>query len=1023
VSMLSHPLLRLMTTVCSLYALSLPTVVLSPRALSAEKIAPLSGQSSPQQMKELAKAFTVKVFAGQQRGSGVILAKNGQRYTVVTNAHVIDRGKPYRIQTSDGKTYMAVLKSKGDTFKGSDLAVLEFSAAANYQVAQWGNSGAIKGAEPLFAVGFPEGENQLLVSTGQVSLIVEKALLGGYRIGFSNETRQGMSGGALLNAQGKVIGILGQGNQAILERAYTYQDGSKPTAKVLQQMRESSFAVPIATVRQMVPPAKIAQTPLPPPPGVPSVPPWNPQLPSIPIPMPTPSKPNQVKPTYTGVLGEVDKIAEQITVRIQGKEHGSGVIVAKQGNTYTVLTAAHVLSKPDTYSIITSDGKQHEINLAMAKFQRGIDLAVVQFNSSNAYQVATLGTAQLNNETRVFVSGFPTEQLPRRVITTGKTVKREVMDLAAKESYSLAEGVGLLYTNMPYEGMSGGPVLDTQGRVIAINWGAEDYNFLVTGKEPSEVLNLGYSLGVPISSFVGLSNQFSVQLAQLMVERTKPIKLAETEHELITVQLVARKDPGESGTAMDWLSYGNQLFRQEDYGDVILACERAIQLKPDFYHAYYLKGLALGELLDIGKFTEAMAALDKVTQISPSFYPAWRWKGILLNQLNKYSEALLAYQKAIQAQGNNFTLYIEQGDVLKDLRRYEEAINSYSKGINLNPHLLAGYNNRGITYSTLKQYDKAFADFNKAIVLQPDSTLAYINRGNTYSTLKQYDKAFADFNKAIALQPDSTLAYIYRGITYNNLKQYDKAIVDYSKVIALQFDYTLAQILQPDSTLAYINRGNIYSTLKQYDKAFADFNKVIALQPDFAETYKSRGNIYSTLKQYDKALVDFNKAINLNPDLADAYNVRGGIYAALKQYDKALVDLNKAIGLNPDLAEAYTSRGATYYFLKQYDKALVDFNKAIAINPDLAIAHSNRGETYSALKQYDKALVDLQKAIALNPDLADAYNIRGNTYSALKQYDKAMQDFQKAYLLAQQQGDTATAQAAKQGIELLQKQK
>ncbi len=957
-AILSHPLLRLMTTVCSLYALSLPTVVLAAQALSPEKTAQASEPSSTQRMRELATAFTVKVFAGQQRGSGVILAKSGQRYTVVTNAHVIDRGNPYRIQTPDGKTYTAVLKSKGDTFKGNDLAVLEFTAAANYQVAQWGDSGAIKGAERLFAAGFPEGENQLSVSTGQVSLIAEKALLGGYRIGFSNETRQGMSGGALLNEQGKVIGILGKGNQAILERAYTYQDGSKPTAKVLQQMRESSFAVPIATVRQIVTPAKIAQTP---------------QAPSKPQSTP---KARPAKPSYTGVLGEVDKIAEQITVRIQGKNsQGSGVIVAKQGNTYSVLTAAHVVLKPNTYSIITSDGKQYEINLAMAKFQKGMDLAVVQFNSSNAYQVATLGTAQLKNNTRVFVSGFPAEQPPQRVITTGQSVSKEATELAAKESYSLVEGVGLLYTNMSYKGMSGGPVLDARGRVIAINTGAEDYNFLTTGKEPSERLNLGYSLGVPITSFVGLSSQFSVQPTQLTVERTKPTELAETEDKRIRAQLRTMKVPGQGGTAMDWLDYGNQLSRLEEYDKAILACERAIQLKPDFYHAYYVKGLAFSRT---SKFVEAKAALDKVTQIEPMFYPAWRWKGKLLTQgLKKHSEALLAYQKAIQSQEDNSTLYIEQGDVLSDLRRYEEAINSYSQGINRNPYLF-GYINRGNAYIALNYYDKAIADYNKAITLQPNFALAYTNRGNVYKDLKQYDKAIVDYNKAIALEADFALAYYNRGSAYVVLKQFDRAIADYNRAITLQ----------PNFALAYYNRGNAYKELKQYDKVIADFDKVIALQPYYAIAYYNRGN---TLK-------------------------------ALKRYDKAIKDYNKAIALQSDFAEAYNSRGNAYADLKQYDKAITDYDKIIALQPNFALAYSNRGLTYNDLKQYDKAIVDHNKAIALQPDLAQAYQNRGVTYLDLKQYDKAIRDFQKAYLLAQQQDDTTVAQAAKRGIELLQQQ-
>ncbi|MBR8840966.1 MAG: serine protease, partial [Stigonema ocellatum SAG 48.90 = DSM 106950] len=53
---------------------------------------------------------------------------------------------------------------------------------------------------------------------------------------------------------------------------------------------------------------------------------------------------------------EVVKIATQITVRINSKtRYGSGVIIKKEGNTYTVLTANHVVDIPDTYEIVTVD--------------------------------------------------------------------------------------------------------------------------------------------------------------------------------------------------------------------------------------------------------------------------------------------------------------------------------------------------------------------------------------------------------------------------------------------------------------------------------------------------------------------------------------------------------------------------------------------------------------------------------------------------------------------------------------------
>jgi tetratricopeptide (TPR) repeat protein/S1-C subfamily serine protease len=979
--------LRLMTTICSLCLFSVPTIVLSPQVWSAERVGQSSGQFSAESIKRLAKAFTVKVFAGQQRGSGVILAKSGQRYTVVTNAHVIDRGQPYRIQTSDGKTYTAVLKSKGDAFKGNDLAVLEFSTVANYQVAQWGDSGEIKAAERLFAVGFPEGENQLLVSTGQVSLMAEKALLGGYRIGFSNETRQGMSGGALLNEQGKVIGILGQGNQAILERAYTYQDGSKPTAKVLQQMRESSFAVPIATVRQMVTPAKIAQTPLTlqPPPYLPPPPSQLPQLPIVPIPMPTPSKPNQVKPTYTGVLGEVNKIAEQITVRIKGKKEGSGVIVARQGNTYTVLTAKHVVKNPDTYRVVTVDGKEYAITPTTIRYRKedlAVDIAVLQFSSSNSYRVATLGTAQLKDDTRVFVSGFPSNQLPQRILTTGRSVLKERKEIEAKESYSLAQGVGLLYTCLSIGGMSGGPVLDGQGRVVVINTGTEDYS---VRQEIDGGLQLGYSLGVPIDTFTGVSGQFAVQAQQLTVERTQPKEISAAEHQQIRAQLRTMKAPGQAGTAMDWLSYGNQLYRLEDYDEAIAAAERVIKLKPNFYYAYYLKGLTLAQS---SRNAEALTAFEEATKI-PNFYPAWRWKSLILSNIRKYDDALLTIKKAIEVAGScNVTttegtggclpLYLLQGNVLSELKQYQEAIGSYNRAIALNPDFAAAYTNRGATYNYLKQYDKALVDFNKAITLNPDDAMAYYNRGITYQELKKYDNAIADFNKAIVLNPDDTIAYNSRGITYQELKKYDNAI--------------------------------------------ADFNKAIALQPDFAMTYVNRGNTYLFLGQYNKAIVDFNKAIALQPDFAGAYYNRGSIYFVLRQDDKAIADFNKAIALQPDFAEAYNNRGKTYFVLEQDDKAIADFNKAIALQSDYAEAYHNRGSIYFSQGQYDKVIVDVNKAIALQPDFAVAYYIRGKTYFELGPSDKASIDFQKAYLLAQQQSNTAVVQLAKEGIEFLKSQ-
>jgi S1-C subfamily serine protease len=204
-----------------------------------------------EQLYQKAQAIAVKILAGDSQGSGIIIAKNGQTYTVVTNAHVITRSQSYSLIASDRKIHKAKLIGKGDSFAGNDLALLQFCATENYAVATLGNSASIVENSKVIAAGFPFESEQIVFTTGNLSLIIDKPLVGGYQIGFTNETKQGMSGGVLLDEKGKVIGVLGQRNTSVIDDVYVYWDGSQPDAQTLKKMRRISFAVPIATVIEM----------------------------------------------------------------------------------------------------------------------------------------------------------------------------------------------------------------------------------------------------------------------------------------------------------------------------------------------------------------------------------------------------------------------------------------------------------------------------------------------------------------------------------------------------------------------------------------------------------------------------------------------------------------------------------------------------------------------------------------------------------------------------------------------------
>jgi len=91
--------------------------------------------------------------------------------------------------------------------------------------------------------------------------------------------------------------------------------------------------------------------------------------------------------------------------------NGSGVIVARKGNTYYVLTAEHVVRDEGKYEVVTHDGRRYGVNYDRVKFMPGADLAVLEFKSRETYQVATLRNYDLSYDIekeirRFFVYGW-----------------------------------------------------------------------------------------------------------------------------------------------------------------------------------------------------------------------------------------------------------------------------------------------------------------------------------------------------------------------------------------------------------------------------------------------------------------------------------------------------------------------------------------------------------------------------------------------------------------------------------------
>jgi len=169
-------------------------------------------------------------------GSGAIIdAREG---IIVTNNHVVDGGRKFTVDMTDGRIFDATLIG---TDKATDLAVLKIEATGLSQI-EVVNSDSLRTGDLAFAVGYPLGLDQTL-TMGVISGMGRSGM--GDRIEDYIQTdaavNSGNSGGPLLDSRGRLIGI----NTSILSGGGGGNDGiafavpSRILMYVVAQLREN----------------------------------------------------------------------------------------------------------------------------------------------------------------------------------------------------------------------------------------------------------------------------------------------------------------------------------------------------------------------------------------------------------------------------------------------------------------------------------------------------------------------------------------------------------------------------------------------------------------------------------------------------------------------------------------------------------------------------------------------------------------------------------------------------------------
>ena len=515
---------------------------------------------------------------------------------------------------------------------------------------------------------------------------------------------------------------------------------------------------------------------------------------------------------------QVSGIAKQVTVLIEGQNPGSGVIIKRDGNTYTVLTAFHVVGTPDEYDVVTPTDQRYKLDYKTVKRLPGVDLAILQFKSDKAYKVADVGNStQIPEGKSIFVAGFP---VPTQAVNLSIYRFTEGR-LTANASKPLADGYALVYDNSTRPGMSGGPVLDDQGALVGIH-GRSDAQ-----QEGNVYFKNDTNLGIPIDTFSNMAPRVGVKLESIPAATpstsTTPSTSSSTSPSTPSTPRppVQTPPPAQQGPkAGDFYLKATDKLQRGDAQGAIKDLNQAIQLNPNYANAY---GDRATIKFQQGDRQGALADLDRAIQIDPQLADAYGIRGV-------YRVAAGNTQGA-------------QSDV--------------EKAVRLKPEI--GYAARGVVRWYGSDLRGAITDFDQALSLKAEFDDAYAVhyfRGFVRWQLGNKQGALEDLNRSIQLNPKYLEAVGVRGILRFQMGDMQGALTDFDQGISIN----------TGSSDIYTLRGLIRLANGNNSGAISDFDQVIQIKPDnieLADMYAGRGLAYFQAGDDQQALSSLRQAVQV----------------------------------------------------------------------------------------------------------------------------------------------------------------
>lgn len=170
-----------------------------------------------------------------------------------------------------------------------------------------------------------------------------------------------------------------------------------------------------------------------------------------------------------------------------------------------------------------------------------------------------------------------------------------------------------------------------------------------------------------------------------------------------------------------------------------------------------------------GNFEQAIAYFDRVLEVRADFYEAWYERGLALELSGCYQDAVASFDRALSLRPKGDVackIWHDRGNALQyGLGDYAGAIASYDRALKLAPNSELVWQNRGnaLLYG-MSQAERALRCYARVLSINPENDLAWRNRGNALMELRCYGDAIASYDRALSIKPNDEISWQARNL-------------------------------------------------------------------------------------------------------------------------------------------------------------------------------------------------------------------------------------------------------------------